>query len=295
MNRKSSLLALLLGLGAVAWLRAADPMTFQELSLLVRTGEASQSIVNEVARRKLLQGLSAEQEAALRASGASAALITALQSPVLRASPEEAAAFANRRQGAPVRPAGPRAQEAAPRSAGPAGPVYLSDPFKAPLEAAKSAPPRAMLVTDAYSLAELPQARARALAERKALGFIMVTGSMFAGKRYSTRTAGSNSGLVHFYEVFKDALVLVFVRHETELDQVPEAVKKGFQGPDEGGAAPNMAVVDATASELVVEIPLGGFKADGPQRDAVFQAGAARIYQWLTYHPMAQALPATTR
>jgi len=41
---------------------------------------------------------------------------------------------------------------------------------------------------------------------------------------------GSDSGLAHFYDVFNDRLVLVFVRHENELDKVPAAVKKGFHG-----------------------------------------------------------------
>jgi hypothetical protein len=79
------------------------------------------------------------------------------------------------------------------------------------------------------------------------------------------------------------------VRHETELGHVPEAGKKGFNGPDEGGFAPNMAVVDATASEFIVEIPMGGGKSDGAKRDEVFRALTPKIDQWLAAHPTAAA------
>lgn len=82
-------------------------------------------------------------------------------------------------------------------------------------------------------------------------------------------------------------MVLVFVRHETELGKVPAAVNKGFRGPDEGGFAPNMAVTDATATEFIVEIPTRG--KDGPGRDPQFAAGAEKINAWMDTHP--DALP----
>jgi len=71
--------------------------------------------------------------------------------------------------------------------------------------------------------------------------------------------------------------VLVFVRHEDELDKVPDSVKKGFNGPDEGGWAPNMAVVTADCSQFVCEIPLGGDKSDGYVREQVFRKKIADI------------------
>jgi len=37
---------------------------------------------------------------------------------------------------------------------------------------------------------------------------------------------GANSDLAHFYTAFNNSLVLVFVRHEDELNQVPESVRK---------------------------------------------------------------------
>ena len=39
---------------------------------------------------------------------------------------------------------------------------------------------------------------------------------------------GGGNALAGFYTVFNKALVLVFVRHESELDKVPDAVKKGM-------------------------------------------------------------------
>src|SRR5580704_9544208 len=97
MNRKFLLLLALCLLGAVA-LGAAEPMSFQEISLMVRTGENPQSIVNEVARRKLLASLTPDHEAKLQQNGASEALIAALRSPLLLASPAELQTYVSRRQ-----------------------------------------------------------------------------------------------------------------------------------------------------------------------------------------------------
>jgi len=65
--------------------------------------------------------------------------------------------------------------------------------------------------------------------------------------------------------------VLVFVRHESELDKVPDAVKKGFFGPEEGGFAPNMAVVSPDCSQFICEIPYGGDKSNGQIREQIFR------------------------
>ena len=88
---------------------------------------------------------------------------------------------------------------------------------------------------------------------------------------------GSNAALAQFYEVFNGNLVLVFVRHEAELDKVPDAVKTGFQGPEEGGFAPNMAVVTADCSKFVCEIPYGGKDSDGVIRERIFRDKIAVI------------------
>lgn len=161
--------------------------------------------------------------------------------------------------------------------------------FTAALDAAKGVPSMVLGIGDAFSLAELEEAKAKAIAEKKPLGFIMVWGQFFGARPANTRHEGGESATVHFYMAFRDTLVLVFVRHEGELDKVPDAVQEGFGGPDEGGFAPNMAVVDATASEFIVEIPLGGDHSDGPKRDAVFTEGAAKITTWLASHPDAVA------
>jgi hypothetical protein len=87
----------------------------------------------------------------------------------------------------------------------------------------------------------------------------------------------SQSGLAHFYDVFHDGMVLVFVRHESELNSVPAAVKKGFFGPEEGGFAPNMAVVTADCSQFVCEIPFGGNNSTGKIREQIFREKIAVI------------------
>lgn len=241
-------------------LHGADPLSFQEISLLLRAGETPQSIANEANRRKLVEPLTAEQEDKLRANGASPDLLSYLRSPQLLAAPEVVAAYRTRHPAPPP-----------------------PDHFSAGLEAAKTAPDRAVKWSEAFSLSQLEQAKAQATRLHKPLGFIMVWGQYFDTPA-STRTSGSNGALLHFVEAFKDSLVLVFVRHESELQQVPRAVRSGFFGPDEGGYAPNVAVVDATASEFIVEIP---YTEPGANRDAVFHATTGKINAWLSTHPTA--------
>jgi len=171
----------------------------------------------------------------------------------------------------------------------PMRPPVVIDHFSSALFAAEHGGTRTLYASSAFSLSELDQAKAKAQAEHKPLGFIMVWGQFF-GKEADTRSNGSESALVHFYEVFHQQLVLVFVRHETELSHVPPAVSRGFSGADEGGFAPNMSVVDATATEFIVEIPFRNL--DGPGRDPIFAAGGRKIDQWLATHPDAVPTPA---
>jgi hypothetical protein len=160
------------------------------------------------------------------------------------------------------------------------------------LEAAKTVPEQPVKASAAFSVEQLAEARAQALRDRKPLGFIMMAPTML-DKPTTTRETGGNSALLHFYEAFKDSLVLVFVPVDTKKDQLPGAVLAGFSRPELGGIAPNMAVVDASASALIVAIPCGNAKTAGPDRDTVFKIGATAIQRWLTYHPMAIGVPAS--
>jgi hypothetical protein len=184
--------------------------------------------------------------------------------------------------------AAPAAAPWAARSLAQTPPPAVIDRFSDLLQAAISGPRMTLQAGDAFSLAQLDQAEQKAREERKPLGFLMVWGVLFDHEA-DTRGSDSVSALVHFYQVFNQNLVLVFVRHETELNKVPDAVKKGFFGPNEGGYAPNMAVTDATASEFIVEIPYA--HEDGAGRDQTFAAGAQTIDQWLATHP--DAVPAS--
>lgn len=285
--------AILIGLLSLSSATAAEPISFQEISLLLRTGENQQTILNDITSRKLLQPLTAQQEATLRAAGASPALLNVLHAPETLASPDAVALYSTRHQ---ATPAPVPAAAAAPAPAQPAPTpapqrVALPDLFTSGLENAKKAPASAMLMTYAFGLDRLDAAKAKAQREHKPLGFIMVWDQYF-NKRATTRVIGGSSALLHFYEAFKDSLVLVFVHHENELDKVPRAVAFGFQSPDEGGYAPNMAVVDATASEFIVEIPCAGPGGGGTERDAVFKTAAAKIQAWMNAHPNAVTTPA---
>jgi len=161
---------------------------------------------------------------------------------------------------------------------------YHCGPFDLGLAYARENRPINLTTNLAYSLNDLESAKARAKAEHKMIGFIMVWGTFFVPAQPLLR--GSDSGLAHFYDVFHNALVLVFVRHESELGLVPDAVKAGFNGPEEGGFAPNMAVVTADCSQFVCEIPYGGNESNGGIRDKIFRDRIAVIQQFVRDHPV---------
>jgi hypothetical protein len=98
--RTFALLALLL---AAATQLHARPVNFNEVSLLVRCRESESSIRDEVAQRKLQHPLTAQQEATLKAQGASDSLVQALRNSNLLASKDEAEAAdaLDRRRAAP--------------------------------------------------------------------------------------------------------------------------------------------------------------------------------------------------
>ena len=68
---------------------------------------------------------------------------------------------------------------------------------------------------------------------------------------------------------------------KNELDKVPDAVKKGFFGPEEGGFAPNMAVVTADCSQFVCEVPFGGNDSTGAIREPIFRQKIEVIRKFL--------------
>ena len=156
---------------------------------------------------------------------------------------------------------------------------YHYDPYEVALAYARQNRPIVLAKNLAFSLDQLAAAQQKAKAEKKLLGFIMVWDAFFV--RSHPMHAGSNGGLAHFYDVFNNNLVLVFVRHESELGLVPDAVKQGFNGPEEGGFAPNMAVVTADCSQFVCEIPYGGDGSDGRIREPIFRQKIAVIKKFL--------------
>jgi hypothetical protein len=152
---------------------------------------------------------------------------------------------------------------------------YHYDPYEMGLSTARLNRPINLNKNLAFSLDNLEAAKKKAKDEKKMLGFIMEWDSMMIPARPMQQ--GSQSGLAHFYDVFHDGMVLVFVRHESELNSVPIAVKKGFFGPEEGGFAPNMAVVTADCSQFICEIPFGGNDSDGKIREDIFRQKIAVI------------------
>ena len=90
----------------------AAPINFSEVSLWVRARETDQSIVREVSQRKLARALTPQQEATLKAQGASDSLVQSLRSPNVIASPAEVAASEVKSQPPTV----PQSQEIADES-----------------------------------------------------------------------------------------------------------------------------------------------------------------------------------
>ena len=156
---------------------------------------------------------------------------------------------------------------------------YGYDPFEEGLYNARANTRISLTLNSAYRLSNLEAAKKKAQAEKKLLGFIMVWDMMFWPAE-PMGTAGPNS-LAGFYTVFNNALVLVFVRHEDELEKIPAAVRQGFFGPEEGGWAPNMAVVSADCSQFVCEIPLGGEHSTGAVREPIFRQKIAVIKKFM--------------
>jgi hypothetical protein len=124
------------------------------------------------------------------------------------------------------------------------------------LTAAK--PPGTMTLTleSAFRLSQLEEAKKKAMEEKKPLGFIVVWDACF---NVAGTSSGDNSsaGLVHFYETFNHSCVLVFVRHEDEMHQVPPKANEGYHSSDAGGFSPKMAVLSADTADLICMIPLG--------------------------------------
>jgi hypothetical protein len=152
---------------------------------------------------------------------------------------------------------------------------YNYDPFEEGLFIAQNNKPVNLKKDMAFSLADLEAAKKKAATEHKMIGFIMVKDEFFTPG--SPMEQGSIHGLAHFYLTFHNGLVLIFVRHENELDKVPAAVKKGFAGPEEGGFAPNMAVTTADCSQFICEIPYGGAQSNGQIREQIFRQKIAEI------------------
>jgi hypothetical protein len=152
---------------------------------------------------------------------------------------------------------------------------YGYDPYEEGFYIARQNRPMILGLNRAFRVADLEAAKKKAKAEKKPIGFIMVWDSFFG--QFQPMEQGGGNDLAGFYTVFNKALVLVFVRHESELDKVPDAVKRGFSGPEEGGWAPNMAVVNEDCTQLICEIPLGGKGSNGRIREQVFKPKIAEI------------------
>jgi hypothetical protein len=152
---------------------------------------------------------------------------------------------------------------------------YHYDSFEEALFYARKNSPVKLSLDLAFRLENLKAAKAKARTEKKAIGFVMVWDQLLQTGQPMER--GNIGCLAHFYEAFNKNLVLVFVRHEDELAQVPSLVKTSFLGVEEGAFAPKMVVVSEDCSQLICEIPYGGDEATGQVREETFREKMAEI------------------
>jgi len=89
MNWKAMMLCAVL-FGTALTARALDPITCKEIAMLLRNGEKQPFIIQDTARRKLLQPLAPEEEKLLVSLGATPALMTTLHDPAMIATPQAA-------------------------------------------------------------------------------------------------------------------------------------------------------------------------------------------------------------
>jgi hypothetical protein len=94
---RTTFLAALAAASLLAGQAIAQPIDYNEVSLLVRARESEPSIIQEVSRRKLLRALTPQQEATLRTQGARDSLIAALRRNDVVLPAPEATAFETRR------------------------------------------------------------------------------------------------------------------------------------------------------------------------------------------------------
>ena len=79
-------------------LASGAPISFDEISFLVRIHDPDASIAQQITQRRLLHALTPQQEATLKAEGAPDVFIQALRNPNVRLSDSEASAFETRRE-----------------------------------------------------------------------------------------------------------------------------------------------------------------------------------------------------
>jgi hypothetical protein len=78
---------------AMAGALAAAPLTFSEVSLLVRMRESDASVIESLSARRLMRALTSEQETKLKSEGASEVLLRALRTAEMILPTAEATAF----------------------------------------------------------------------------------------------------------------------------------------------------------------------------------------------------------
>ena len=76
----------------------AEPIEYNEVSLLVRARESEASIIQEVSRRKLVRALTPQQEQTLKAQGASESLLQSLRRADVVLAAADATAYETRRE-----------------------------------------------------------------------------------------------------------------------------------------------------------------------------------------------------
>ncbi|MFM2092420.1 MAG: hypothetical protein RLZZ127_2909 [Planctomycetota bacterium] len=167
--------------------------------------------------------------------------------------------------------------------------AYGYNPIEGAMYAAARKRPITLNHDSNFALAQLADAKAKALREGKPLGFI-VTWRNYWRADLDPRAAGdSGSAMAHYHLVYDPLVVLVHVRHEDEYGSMPPGAKAGILGPKAGGWAPKMAITTPDAMTLIEMVPagvnkqgkLGGIK----EREPVFRATWPAVEAWYQANP----------
>lgn len=167
--------------------------------------------------------------------------------------------------------------------------TYGFSPIESQIYQAARKGPIALTENSGFQLARLEEAKAKAVAEGKPLGFVVTWRSYWGPDMDPKAVGGSPGAMAHYHLVYDPLLVMVYVRHEDEYPRMPPGAAAGITGPKAGGWAPKMAITTPDAKTLIEMVPWGATKDGKPgglkERAAGFRAAWPPVETWYQANP----------